>query len=188
MELSLVRSNDPVLLEPCDEFDFVNPQVDPIEFAQALVKFMYENNGVGLSANQVGYPFRVFAMRGHPQNFVCYNPRVITQSDQFIQLEEGCLSYPGLIVKIKRPQFVRVRFQLPNGDTMTQGFYGLAARVFQHELDHLNGLKFYDRANFYHREKALKNWKNNRHGRSLDSLSLDSLSSYLESTLELPPV
>lgn len=147
------------LNEPCKDFDFDNPQVDPIEFAQELVKTMYERNGLGLAANQVGYPWRVFAMRGAPENFVCFNPKIVKPSDAEVSLEEGCLSFPGLLVKIKRPQHIRVRFTTPNGDTRTETFTGMSARVFQHEMDHLDGEKFYDKANRFHRDKALKKWR-----------------------------
>lgn len=151
--------DDRYLNEPCKDFDFKDPQVDPIEFAQELVKTMYERNGLGLAANQVGYPWRVFAMRGAPENFVCFNPKIVKPSDAEVSLEEGCLSFPGLLVKIKRPQHIRVRFTTPNGDTRTETFTGMSARVFQHEMDHLDGEIFYDKANRFHRDKALKKWR-----------------------------
>jgi peptide deformylase len=157
--MKLVDRNDPILTTPCRAFDFKNPPFDPIEFAHDLVKFMYENNGIGLAANQVGVPYRVFAMRGSPENFVCFNPKIIQPSEMEITLEEGCLTYPNLIVKITRPQHVRVRFTTPNGDTTTRQFTGMTARVFQHEFDHLDGIIFYNLANRYHRNTALKKWK-----------------------------
>ena len=158
--MKLVEQNDPILTTVCQEFDFNNPPFDPIEFARDLVKFMYDNNGIGLAANQVGIPYRVFAMRGSPENYVCYNPKIVQESEQTIVLEEGCLTYPGLFVKVKRPQFLRVRFSTPNGDTRTETFTNMTARTFQHELDHLDGIIFYNKANKYHRDQAMKNWKN----------------------------
>ena len=157
--MQLVDRNDPILTTPCQAFDFKNPPFDPIEFAHNLVKFMYDNNGIGLAANQVGVPFRVFAMRGQPENFVCYNPKIIQPSEMKIELEEGCLTYPGLLVKVTRPQHVRIRFTTPNGETMTRQFTGMTARVFQHEIDHLDGIIFYNKANRYHRDTALRKWK-----------------------------
>ena len=157
--MNLVSQNDPILTTPCLPFDFSNPAFDPIEFAKTLVKFMYDSNGIGLAANQVGVPYRVFAMRGHPENFVCYNPKIVQPGEQQVTLEEGCLTYPGLAVKIKRPQHIRVRFAMPNGDVRTDTFTGMTARIFQHELDHLEGIEFFSRANRYHREQAFKKWK-----------------------------
>jgi peptide deformylase len=120
---------------------------------------MYEYNGLGLAANQVGEPYRIFAMRGQPENFVCFNPKIVQPSEMEVVLEEGCLTYPGLLVKIKRPQHIRVRFQMPNGETVTKQFTGMTARVFQHEMDHLDGIVFFNRANRYHKELAFKKWK-----------------------------
>jgi peptide deformylase len=157
--MELVKSNDPILTKPCENFDFINPPVDPVELAKKLVKTMYEKNGVGLAANQVGLPYRVFSMRASPENFVCFNPKIVQPSEMEIVLEEGCLTYPGLLVKIKRPQHIRVRFTTPNGDTLTKQFTGLSARVFQHEMDHINGEIFYNKANRFHRDQALRKWK-----------------------------
>lgn len=157
--MELVKSSDPILTTQCLPFNFQEPPFDPIEFAKELVKFMYDNNGIGLAANQIGQPYRVFCMRGEPQNFVCYNPKIVQPSAMEISLEEGCLSFPGLIVKVKRPQHIRVRFQTPNGDTITKQFTGMSARVFQHEIDHLNGVLYFNRANRYHKEIAMKKWK-----------------------------
>jgi peptide deformylase len=73
------------------------------------------------------------------------------------------LTFPGLTVKIKRPQHIRVRFQTPNGDTLTKQFTGMTARIFQHEIDHLDGIVFYNRANRVHRDTALEKWRRGKH-------------------------
>jgi peptide deformylase len=140
---------------------------------------MYENNGIGIAANQVGVPYRVFAMRGQPQNFVCFNPRVVQPSAEEIILEEGCLSFPGLIVKVKRPRHVRVRFQTPNGDTRTETFIGMTARVFQHEMDHLEGKLYFSRSSRYHREIAMKKWKRG----DVSTIKVNSIGEYSEHLL-----
>ena len=157
--MNLVPNTDKILRTVCDEFDFAAPPFDPIEYAQELMKFMYDHGGLGLAANQVGTPFRIFAMRGSPQNFVCYNPKIVMPSDELVSLVEGCLSWPGLVVEIKRPKHVRVRFNTPNGDVKTELFTGMTARVFTQELEHLDGGVFYKLANSIHRERALKNLK-----------------------------
>jgi len=157
--MELVKSNDPILTTPCQPFNFLNPPLDPTEFSRELIKNLYSWNGLGLAANQVGIPYRVFAMRGQPENFVCFNPKIVQPSEMQVVLEEGCLSYPGLLVKVKRAQHIRVRFQTPNGETITKQFTGMTARVFQHEMDHLDGIVFYNRANRFHKEQAMKKWK-----------------------------
>jgi len=157
--MQLVNHNDPILTTPCKTFNFLSAPFDPVQFAKDLVKFMYDNNGIGIAANQVGIPYRIFAMRGAPENFVCINPKIVWKSEAKVELEEGCLTYNGLLVKITRPQHIRVRFSTPNGDVLTKQFTGITARIFQHELDHLDGILFYNRANRYHRDQALKKWK-----------------------------
>lgn len=152
----IIKGENPILTTPIDTFDFQNPPENPQDIAMELMKTMNENNGIGLAANQIGKPYRVFAIRGYPENYVCFNPRVVHTSDETILLEEGCLSFPNLLVKIKRPKQIRVRFQTPSGVVETKVFDGLTARVFQHELDHLDGILFYKRANRIHREQAFK--------------------------------
>lgn len=142
--MELLKPTDEHLKTPTQRFDFANPPFDPVEFSKELVKFMYDSKGIGLAANQVGVPYSLFAMRGDPENFVCFNPRVVDTSNEFIVLEEGCLTYPGFHVKIKRPRHVRVRFNTPNGDVLTKQFTGMTARIFQHELDHLQGKRFFE--------------------------------------------
>ena len=177
--MQLVKHNDPILITQCQPFNFQEPPFDPIEFSNELVKAMYEWNGLGLAANQVGVPYRVFAMRGQPQNFVCFNPRIVLPSSEQIILDEGCLSFPGLVVKVKRPRHIRVRFDTPNGDTRTETFIGMSARVFQHELDHLNGLLYFNKANRYHKEVALKKWKKGH----VSTLKINPIGEYSEHLL-----
>lgn len=157
--MKLVQSNDPILTNPSKLLNFETPPFDTIEFSKELIKFMYDNNGLSLSAPQVGEPYRIFAMRGHPENFVCFNPKIVQPSEQEIVLEETSLTYPGLVVKIKRPQHCRVRFTLPNGDTRTDTFTGMTARVFQHNIDFLDGLVYYNKANKFHRDSAFRKIK-----------------------------
>jgi peptide deformylase len=147
------------LLKPCEEFDFTNPQVDPIQLAADLVKTMYAYNGIGLAANQIGVPYRVFAMRTAPKNTVVFNPKIIHYEPETELLEEGCLSFPGYVVKIKRYKLIRVRFSYPNGEVKTETYKGLTSRVFQHEMEHLNGQIFYDNASKYHRDQADRRFK-----------------------------
>jgi peptide deformylase len=157
--MKLVNKDDPILTRVCEDFDFNNPSFNPAEFAQELVRYMYDWGGLGLAANQVGVPYRIFAMRGAPQNFVCYNPRIVNASTETVILDESCLSFPGLVVKVKRPVEVRARFTMANGEIVTEVFRGMSARVFQQGMDLLNGELFFNKANRYHREKALTKWR-----------------------------
>lgn len=159
--MQLVEPSNSLLRTELQPFDFANPPIDTAQLSMDLAKFMMDNNGIGLAANQVGLPYRVFVMRGTPI-LACFNPRIVDYSQEEIYLEEGCLTYPGLYVKIKRPKKIKCRYTMPNGETITQVFDGMTARVFQHELDHLNGIDFLSRATLYHREQAKKKLKNSK--------------------------
>ena len=139
--MPLISSEDPLLKQKQPRFDFLNPPVDPVEFAYTLVHNMLYHGGIGLAAPQIGFPYRVFAIAANPV-LVCYNPTIIDTSEKTEELEEGCLTFPKLVLKIKRPAFIRVRYTLPNGDTQTNKYIGMTARIFQHEYDHLEGVLF----------------------------------------------
>lgn len=138
---NLAEPNKMVLREPLDKFDFANPPTDPIELAQDLVGHMRHFGGIGLSANQLGLPYRVFCMEGEPA-MVCFNPVITTTAGEDIMLDEGCLTYPGFYLKKIRPSVIRVRFTDPFGDTSVQKFTGMTARCFQHEMEHMEGDNF----------------------------------------------
>jgi peptide deformylase len=154
--MELVKITDPILTQPTQKFDFLSPPFEPIEFSKQIIKTLYDLKGIGLAANQIGVPYSVFAMRGDPENFVCFNPRIVDSSTETIVLEEGCLTYPNLLVKIERPRHIKVRFQTPNGDTMTRSFTGMTARIFQHELEHLQGKRFFDSLSRLKMDMAIK--------------------------------
>lgn len=142
---NLVPPDVPEMSMVLPEFDFQNPPVNPNEFASTLVETCKKNKGLGLSANQCGYPYRVFVM-GAEDNFIaCFNPKVILAEDEE-HLSEGCLSFPLLTLKITRPKKITVEYQDWNGEKHTATYDGLTARVFLHELDHMNGIVYTSRA------------------------------------------
>ncbi len=127
-----------------DLFDFSNPPINPIDLARDLTECMLEFNGLGLAANQVGLPYRVFTIKANPV-LVCFNPRIVDSTTETVKLEEGCLTFPNLVLKVSRPKSIRCRFTLPNGYTDTYKYTGMTARIFQHEFDHLEGRLFTER-------------------------------------------
>lgn len=157
--IEIVKFPHSILTTPTQQFDFVNPQVDPYELVRQMLETMNESKGIGLSANQIGQPFSVFVMRGENQNYACFNPKIVGHSALENTMEEGCLSFPGLNVKVKRWNSVRLRFQTASGGVDTLNVSGLTARVVQHEMDHLSGVAFYNRANKFHRDQAFKKQK-----------------------------
>lgn len=158
MTMNLVPETHELLKSPLEPFEF-SGEINAVEVANELVEFMLKNGGIGLSANQVGLPYRMFVMRTAPEYTVCINPRLVDASTDMVLLEEGCLSYPGLHVKIKRPAHIKVRFQKANGETVTEKYTGLTARVFLHELDHMEGVNFLDRAGKLSKDVALRKWR-----------------------------
>ena len=153
-----------------ESFDFKNPQVDPVNLSASMVSLMRKEIGYGLSANQIGLPLKMFVIEGEPA-YAIFNPRITYYGDEEVLLEEGCLSYPGLSLKIKRPRFIRVRFQDPYGDFVTKQFDGISSRVFQHEFDHSEGVDFISRVSKLKRDMAIKKWRK-KYGRTKLSLPL----------------
>ena len=88
---------------------------DKVEFSKDMAETMRHWGGIGLSANQVGFPYRMFVM-GDNDNYVnCWNPRILVESDNKVAIQEGCLTYPGLFVKIFRPDWIEVEFEDESG-------------------------------------------------------------------------
>ena len=146
------------LTKPCKEWIFTIPSLDE-EFAKKLVNSMYEYKGFGLAANQIGVRSRVFAMVGPDHDFVCFNPKIESYSEEVIEMEEGCLSFPNLILNVKRARHVEISFADYNGDRTTRVFTGMTSRIIQHEMEHLDGELFFQGMSRYKIEKAIKEAK-----------------------------
>lgn len=139
---NLVADNDPILREVMPEFNFDNPPVNPNSFASTLVETCKFFKGFGLSANQCGFRHRVFVMGCDDEYVAFFNPKVINQSTENITIDEGCLSFPFLTLKISRPKEIFVEYQDYNGNIKNTKFVGISARCFLHELDHMNGIVY----------------------------------------------
>lgn len=157
MELKLVAI-DKLVREKTSTFDFSNPPVNPHQLVGNLAELMLKKNGMFLSAPQVGLPYRVFTMIGNPP-FAIFNPRIIDETTAEVTLEETSLSYPNLILKVKRPSIIKVRFQDMDGNTHTEKFIGMTSRIFQQGLDYLNGVDYTKRAHPIHLQRALNKKK-----------------------------
>lgn len=142
--LTLIDERDKFLKQETPIFDFTNPPVDPVQLANDLFETMEAYGGIGLAAPQCGLPYRVFVLRSEPK-LACFNPNVVFSSPELEEMEEGCLTFPGLGIKVKRPKDIRCRYTTHLGVTTTSKFTGITARAFQHETDHLNGICFTDK-------------------------------------------
>ena len=119
------------------------------DISDAMEKEMTKYGGIGLSANQIGMPVKVFAMRIDESDYVivCFNPEIQEESDEMVMMTEGCLSFPSLYLNKRRPKELTVKYQNADGDIINAHFEGLAARIFHHEMDHMKGKTFIDRVN-----------------------------------------
>jgi peptide deformylase len=146
--LKIVKFPDPILRERMPEFDFSNPSLDPKQLEKDMIEAMLANDGIGLSANQIGVKARVFVM-GHRDSpevaQAFFNPVVVANTETITDMEEGCLSFPGIYVNIKRPTAIRARWQNSQGEFEESEFDGYNCKCFLHELDHLEGIVFQDR-------------------------------------------
>jgi peptide deformylase len=123
---------------------------------------MFSRDGIGLAAPQVGLPFRVFVMgwKGSPESAQAFfNPTVVATVDEVEDLEEGCLSFPGIYVNIKRPKKILARWQTSKGELQESEFEGYNCKCFLHELDHLEGIVFQDRVSTLKWTMAIKKSK-----------------------------
>ena len=137
-------------------FDFKNPIVDPIKLKKELIDAMFDNAGLGISANQIGYKTRVFAMRGETKkdSIVCFNPEIVDFSPEMNTMEEGCLSLPDVFVRVVRPSHIATKYLDELQKEQGQLAEGLTARVYQHELDHLDGILMIDRVGKFSARRA----------------------------------
>jgi peptide deformylase len=142
--LKVRRYGDPVLRAKAKPVSEVTPEIRKI--VDDMIETMYEEVGIGLAASQVGIPLRLMVVGdergGAPQALV--NP-VITESGGEVTAEEGCLSLPGIFAQVTRAAWVKLEAQDLEGHPVAIQARGLQARVFQHEMDHLDGVLFIDR-------------------------------------------
>jgi len=138
---SILRETMPQVTEISDEIRELIPR---------MYATMYEEDGIGLSANQVGAPYHLAVIGAslleeeNLDDFVIINGRVL-ESEGLEIMEEGCLSFPGIRVEIERATRIVLSYQDENLQQHTEEFHDFLARVIQHELDHLNGVYFIDR-------------------------------------------
>ena len=153
----LVEEAAQVLRNPTEKFDFDNPQTDPKELQAGIVETMEKYGGLGLSANQVGIDLSVFVMRTQDEGIVAFfNPEITQISKETEMMKEGCLSFPDIYIMLKRPKVVVMDYQTVEGEQRSIKLEGLGARCVQHEIDHLNGVIFLQRASQLKIERALK--------------------------------
>lgn len=164
--LQIVKFPDPILRERMPEFDFNNPTEDPKLLEKEMLETMYSMNGIGLAANQVGKRVRMFVIGNieDPENGQAFfNPEVVANTESLEDLDEGCLSFPGVYVKIKRPAEIKARWQNSAGEWQESEFSGYDCKCFLHELDHLEGITYQDRVSTLKWALAVKKLKKRKY-------------------------
>lgn len=148
MDKELVESTAEILHKPCqlvgDEyFADDSAQIRPI--AALLIQKLYAYNALGISACQLGIDLSIFAVDVDNKLKICINPEIVAAIADMELGSEGCLSFPNMVLKVRRPASVIVRYKNIEGTDVTEELSGLEARAWLHEYDHTKGICFTDR-------------------------------------------
>ena len=165
--MKLVTENNRILIKKCIPFDFENPVMDPYELSDALQKIRREGGGIGLAAPQVGIDTQALVIgmgnfeTKEAQEFeqIFFNPVITSFGKETELVIEGCLSFPDLFIKVRRPKDIVMEWYTEEGTWDTQNFGEMTPRILQHAVDHLNGITFLTRAHRHHLFKAKKDRK-----------------------------
>ena len=152
----LVKETDSFLKEVPEKFNFENPQVDPEKLQEQLVENMLHHEGYGLSANQIGIPVQAFSMMLDEKAMVVFNPEILEWSEETTYIREGCLSFPGLYVAVERARAVAMKFQAYDGEEQGGSLQDMSAKIFQHEMEHMEGKLFIDNVSGFKLKSAMK--------------------------------
>ncbi|MBR5904350.1 MAG: peptide deformylase [Alphaproteobacteria bacterium] len=165
--LQMKLCGDLVLREKCEPVSDITPEL--LDTMNEMVKMMSEQNGVGLAAPQVGITKRFLVMMNPDTNeiFRMINPIIISKSEDTAVMEEGCLSVLGsdglpVYSNVRRPANVEVKWTNEKGEELHAKMSGIAARIVQHETDHLDGILFIDYLSGVKREMLMRK-VNRRH-------------------------
>ena len=134
---------------------------DRQELSDAMFESMSKYGGIGLSANQVGLPFNMFVIGGHPSiekgiKMTCFNPMIVSASEETVRMKEGCLTFPFLFLDIERPRKVVVKYTDNKGDLQEAHLDGMMSRIFQHEYDHMLGRNFTEKVSKFKLKRAME--------------------------------
>ena len=154
MALDIRTFGDPVLKTPAAPVESFDDSL--AHLAQEMLATMREHEGVGLAANQVGRLKRILVAAVEDEEFVIVNPVVEETAETTGKELEGCLSIPGIHVEVERPTAVVISGQDPSGAPLRIEAMGLLARIFQHEIDHLDGVLILDRTDRESRKAAMR--------------------------------
>ena len=138
--MDLVYAPADILKKPTISVD--DDMDNVVKLAEQMHTLMIQNNGIGLAAPQVNIDKSFFIIGDKTRYKLAVNPKIIETSEEQTLMTEGCLSFPGLFLKVLRPLNCVVEYVNNKGETVNEKLEGMMSRVFQHETDHLNGITF----------------------------------------------
>jgi peptide deformylase len=144
-DTQLVPVTDPILKNPLESCSI---GLDRKEIQDRLLSAMEHYQGIGLSANQIGIKERAFIMYSDvkkKETITCFDPLITDYSEEKIIMDEGCLTWPGLWLKVERSEGIRCVYNDVDGELVQVQMHGLESRIFQHEYDHMEGTNFTQR-------------------------------------------
>jgi len=160
---------DPVLSTVASRIDDVDDSL--LALAERMFAVMYRAPGIGLAGPQIGVEKQIFVYDLDDDPQVILNPTIVESSGEWVY-DEGCLSIPGLFVEMMRPKQILVRGWTLAGEEAEFEADELLARLFQHEVDHLNGVLMFDRMTADQRESAIAEYQRRAEGGSGEPLHL----------------
>ena len=161
----IIKKSD-IKLKPANELSqgfaskFNFEEVDAPMLTNVMMDRMTEMGGAALSAPQVGLDMSMFVMGVNQSKIEVFNPTIISYSKEEMLMNEGSLSFPGILVIIKRPESIVVEYYNKNGELQQNEFQGLTARIFQHAFDHLQGTTIRDKVSKLKWDLATKRLNN----------------------------
>ncbi len=162
MILPILTYPNEILRKPTEPVSFpLSPEIKKL--TKDMIDTVRSADGIGLAAPQVGKSVKVIVVNleksGVPL-MALYNPKIVSKGFKKIEIEEGCLSIPGVFGMVKRPKKVTIQAQTAEGKTIKFTDDGWVSRVAQHEIDHINGVLIIDLIKkFSQGEEVVKNWK-----------------------------
>ncbi|MFH0852294.1 MAG: peptide deformylase [bacterium] len=148
--LEIKKFNEPILRKKTKPVDEVDDEIRKL--ASYMVQAMYQNQGAGLAANQIGLDLSMAVVDAGNGLKILINPKLLWAEGQSYE-EEGCLSLPGVFFKIKRPKYIEIEALDKFGRRQIIKAQDMEARAICHELDHLDGKLIIDRIGFWQRLK-----------------------------------
>lgn len=163
MILPIIAYGDPILRKKAKDFDLNDKQIHSL--IDDMFETMYEASGVGLAAPQIGLSKRLFVIDANPfededpelKGFkkVFVNPQIVKESGEEWLFNEGCLSIPGIREDVSRKAIINIRYYNQDMKLVEESYMGLAARIIQHEYDHIEGILFTDKLSAF-KKRILK--------------------------------